>query len=77
MQPRHHTTLCKPNSDDAQQHSELLEDALFQNAKLVNEWNHDTIGTVAVDSEKNVAAACSTNGMTYRVFVAAREGFTD
>ena len=29
--------------------------------------NHDTIGIIAIDSQGNVAAGASTNGLTYKI----------
>lgn len=31
------------------------------------EWNHDTIGMIAVDSAGNMAAGTSTNGLNHKV----------
>lgn len=45
-------------------------DQTFQNSRKkfqVNKFNHDTIGVIALDDQKSIAAACSTNGMTHKI----------
>lgn len=33
----------------------------------VNEYNHDTIGILAIDSQNNIAGACSTSGWAFKM----------
>ena len=40
----------------------------FAPAKLANgEWNHDTIGMVAMDANGNLSGSCTTSGMAYKM----------
>jgi N4-(beta-N-acetylglucosaminyl)-L-asparaginase len=35
--------------------------------KIDNEWNHDTIGMIAMDAQGNLSGACTTSGMGFKM----------
>jgi N4-(beta-N-acetylglucosaminyl)-L-asparaginase len=39
----------------------------FAPAKINGEWNHDTIGMVAMDSKGNLSGSCTTSGMGFKM----------
>lgn len=45
-----------------------IENRLFSPRKLPgNEYNHDTIGMLAIDAKGNLSGACTTSGMAYKM----------
>jgi N4-(beta-N-acetylglucosaminyl)-L-asparaginase len=44
---------------------EWLTDANYQ--PVINSENHDTIGMLAIDEDGNIAGACTTSGMAYKL----------
>lgn len=55
--------LLTPGAEEAWK--KWLEDSKYQ--PVINSENHDTIGMLAIDEQGNLAGACTTSGMAYKI----------
>ncbi len=46
---------------------ENKKSSAFAPAKVNGEWNHDTIGMVAMDAQGNLSGSCTTSGMGFKM----------
>jgi N4-(beta-N-acetylglucosaminyl)-L-asparaginase len=46
---------------------ENSKSSAFAPGKINNEWNHDTIGMVAMDAKGNLSGSCTTSGMGFKM----------
>ena len=58
-----HTKTCGPY-EPSDVINPIREENYFE---IVNENNHDTIGTVSVDDQLNIAGSCTTNGLIHKI----------
>lgn len=68
-QPRYNTaSLPGSSAGHAQGSLSMAENTAFAPARFDNgEWNHDTIGMIAMDASGNLSGSCTTSGMGFKM----------